>query len=87
MKGITDDLFAPEVIADPYGYFGALRDVEPVHWNECFGLWLVTGYDALVWILRHHELFSHFELATDRVEYQPSLQFRSVKSLPVRWRT
>ena len=55
---LTDDLFAPEVIADPYSYFGALRETEPVHWNARFGLWLVTGYDELVWILRHNELFS-----------------------------
>ncbi len=55
---LTDDLFAPEVIADPYTYFGRLREIEPVHWNERFGLWLVTGYDELVWILRHNELFS-----------------------------
>ncbi len=55
---ITDDLFAPEVIADPYSYFGQLREIEPVHWNARFGLWLVTGYDELVWILRHNELFS-----------------------------
>ena len=55
---LTDDLFAREVIADPYTYFGRLREIEPVHWNERFGLWLVTGYDELVWILRHNELFS-----------------------------
>ena len=55
---LTDDLFAPEVIADPYTYFGRMRELEPVHWNERFGLWLVTGYDELVWILRHNELFS-----------------------------
>ncbi len=56
---LTDDLFAPEVIADPYAYFGRLRELEgPVHWNERFGLWLVTGYEELVWILRHHERFS-----------------------------
>ena len=55
---LTDDLFAPEVIADPYSYFGQLREIEPVHWNARFGLWLVTGYDELVWILRHNELFS-----------------------------
>ena len=52
------DLFHPEVIADPYSCFGHLRDTDPVHWNARFGLWLVTGYDEVVWILRHHELFS-----------------------------
>ncbi len=53
-----DDLFAPEVIADPYGYFARLRERAPVHWNEKFGLWVITGYDEVVWLLRHHELFS-----------------------------
>ena len=55
---LTDDLFAPDVIADPYTYFGRMREIGPVHWNERFKLWLVTGYDELVWILRHNELFS-----------------------------
>ena len=54
----TDDLFDPDVIADPYAYFGGLREREPVHWNERFKLWIVTGYDEVVWILRHPELFS-----------------------------
>ena len=30
---VHDDLFAPDVIADPYGYFGRLRAEDPVHWN------------------------------------------------------
>ena len=55
---MNDDLFAPQVIADPYTYFGALRDMDPVHYNRRFRLWLVTGYEELVWILRHNELFS-----------------------------
>ncbi len=53
-----DDLFAPEVVADPYDYFARLRERAPVHWNEKFGLWVITGYDEVVWLLRHHELFS-----------------------------
>jgi cytochrome P450 len=31
------------------------------------------------------ERFPRFELATEEVEYQPSIQFRSLKSLPVTW--
>jgi len=53
-----DDLFAEEAIARPYAAFARLRERDPVHWNEKFGLWVVTGYDPVVWILRHHELFS-----------------------------
>ena len=55
---IHDDLFAPEAIRDPYGYFGALRSSAPVHWNEQYQLWVVTGYERLVWTARHPEYFS-----------------------------
>ena len=55
---IHDDLFAPDAIRDPYAYFGALRSAAPVHWNEQYQLWLVTGYRQLVWTARHPEYFS-----------------------------
>jgi cytochrome P450 len=53
-----DDLFSPEVIADPHSYFAHLRETEPVRWNERFQLWVVTGYEQVVWLVRHHEFFS-----------------------------
>ncbi len=53
-----DDMFTPDVIADPYSYYGRLRDEDPVHWNDTYALWVITGYDDLVWLTRHHELFS-----------------------------
>ena len=28
-----DDLFTPDVISNPYAYYGRLRDQDPVHWN------------------------------------------------------
>jgi cytochrome P450 len=53
-----DDLFAPEVIHDPYTYFGCLREQDPIHWNARDAAWLVTRYDDVVWLTRHPELFS-----------------------------
>jgi cytochrome P450 len=58
VTAVRDDMFTPDVIADPYGYYGRLRDEDPVHWNKTYELWVVTGYDELVWLTRHHELFS-----------------------------
>ena len=31
---LQDDMFTPEVIADPYAYYGRLRDEDPVHWMK-----------------------------------------------------
>lgn len=56
---INDDLFDPASIQDPYASFGALRDKDPVHWNDLRQEWIVTRYDDVVWLTRHPELFSN----------------------------
>ncbi len=67
-----DDLFAPDVIADPYPLLGHLRDTAPVHWNERYQLWVITRYDDLVWLVRHNELFSSAVIRSDqRPPYPP----------------
>ena len=55
---VNDDQFTPDVIADPYTYFGHRRQEDPVHWNTKYGARIVTRYDDIVWLLRHPELFS-----------------------------
>ena len=54
----NENMFAPEIMHDPYSYYGQLRDEDPVHWNELYELWVVTRHDDLVWLTRNHELFS-----------------------------
>jgi cytochrome P450 len=54
-----EDLLAPDVIEDPYTYFGRLREEDPVHWNPLYDTWVITRYDDVVWSLRHPEFFSH----------------------------
>ncbi len=67
-----DDLFAPSAIADPYTYFGRLREADPIHWNARNSLWIITRYDDLVWLVRHHELFSSAVIRSDaRPPYPP----------------
>jgi len=69
---IQDDLFTPDVIANPYAYYGRLRDEDPVHWNPSYEVWLITRHDDLVWLTRHHELFSSAVFRNDpRPAYPP----------------
>jgi len=63
---VHDDMFTSDVIADPYGYYGRLRDEDPVHWNDTYGLWVITRHDDVTWLTRHHELFSSARLSGDR---------------------
>ena len=42
---LTVDLLAPEVNDDPYPYFAALREQDPVHWSDRHRGWIITRYD------------------------------------------
>src|SRR5271166_2942218 len=70
---IQDDLFTADVIADPYAYYGRLRQQDPVHWNEAYALWVITRHDDLVWLTRHHELFSSAVFKNDRRPAYPAI--------------
>jgi cytochrome P450 len=45
---LADDLLAEQVNSDPYPYFAALREHDPVHYSERHRAWLVTRYDDVV---------------------------------------
>src|SRR6266436_1152449 len=58
MRAMNEDLLGPEAIADPYTYYGRLREEDPLHWNPLYETWVLTRYDDVVWALRHPEGFS-----------------------------
>jgi cytochrome P450 len=70
---VQDNLFSPDVIANPYAFYGRLRDEDPVHWNETYALWLITRHDDLVWLTRHHELFSSAVFKNDPRPAYPAI--------------
>jgi cytochrome P450 len=70
---IPSDMFSDDVIADPYRYYGRLRDEDPIHWNKAYELWAVTRYDDLVWLTRHHELFSSAVFKNDPRQAYPAI--------------
>jgi cytochrome P450 len=51
-----DDVLAPDVVRDPYGYFNALREREPVYWNDSLGAWVLTAYDDVMGAFRDPRL-------------------------------
>lgn len=45
-------LFAPDGAADPYARYRALRESDPVHWNERLEAWVLTRYQDVERVLR-----------------------------------
>jgi len=41
-------LLSPDLVADPFSYFRALREEDPVHWSEHHHAWLLTRYADIV---------------------------------------
>ena len=70
---IQDDMFTPDAIADPYAYYGRLRDEDPVHWNEAYALWVITRHDDVTWMTRHNELFSSAVFKNDPKPAYPAI--------------
>ena len=58
---LHDNLLAPEIVADPYAYYGALRERDPVHYNSLLGAWVVTGYEDV------RACFRDPRLSSDRI--------------------
>jgi cytochrome P450 len=67
---ISDDLSAPDVIADPQGYFGRLRETDPVHWNDQKKTWIVTRHRDVLFITRSLETFG-----ANRVNTEPEAAY------------
>jgi len=70
---IRDDMFTPDVIADPYAYYGRLREEDPVHWNDAYALWVMTRHDDVTWMTRHNELFSSAVFKNDPRPAYPAI--------------
>src|SRR5262245_42836783 len=64
----------PEVRADPYPYYAALRRESPVHQIiPGMPFYCVTRYDEVLFVLQHPELFSSTALQVPRRGGGPSL--------------
>ncbi len=70
---IRDDMFTPDVLTDPYTYYGRLRDEDPVHWNDTYALWVITRHDDVTWMTRHNELFSSAVFRNDPRPAYPAI--------------
>lgn len=50
---IDDDMLGGERLADPYPYFAAMLEQDPVHWNEKYRAWFLHKHEDVLWALRH----------------------------------
>lgn len=51
-------LATPAFYADPYPFYDRLRDLDPVHWSESNGGWMLTRYDDVLATIRDPARFT-----------------------------
>lgn len=61
-SSLDANMLSPDAIRDPYGYFGRLRDVQPVMWNPRYRSWVITSHRHVHAALRD-ERFSSERIA------------------------
>jgi cytochrome P450 len=49
---VDDDMLTPERVADPYPFFDALREGDPVHWSDRYRAWFISRWDDVFTSLR-----------------------------------
>lgn len=52
------DIVGAEAVRDPHGYFGRVRDANPIVWDTRSRSWIVTGYQQVTAALRDDKNFS-----------------------------
>lgn len=57
-QSLTYDLFAPEIIANPYPLYKRIREEDPVHYEASLGYWILTRYQDVEAALRDEQLSS-----------------------------
>ncbi len=57
-RTMTFDWVSQDFLRDPYAHYKALRESNPIHFNEARGVWMLTRYDDMVGVLRDDDRFS-----------------------------
>jgi cytochrome P450 len=54
----TFDWVSQDFLRNPYSHYKALRESDPIHYNEARGGWMLTRYNDMVGVLRDDDRFS-----------------------------
>jgi cytochrome P450 len=68
---LDERLASPAFIQDPYPLYRDLREADPVHWSERWGVWVLTRYDDTMAVLRDPTTYSNAQRFSSLLEQLP----------------
>jgi cytochrome P450 len=79
---VSFDPYSPAWRDDPYPKYRELRDAAPVHYSPEAGVWCVSRYEDVMFVLRSHDVFSSRAMMTQLMmggeKDGPPVTFRSL---------
>lgn len=66
------DILDPKTHVDPWPLYTWLREEAPVYWEPVSELWVVSGYDEIVEVAQHPELYTSSEGNVPKLPPDPS---------------
>jgi pimeloyl-[acyl-carrier protein] synthase len=65
------ELVSEDFVRDPYPLLRQVRELDPVHWSDAIGGWLLTRYDDILVSFKDTDRFSNENRLGKAVEYLP----------------
>jgi cytochrome P450 len=87
LRDIDESLISPTFIDDPYPTLDVLREIDPVHWSESIGGWVLTRYDDILRTFKDVEHFSNEGRLGRAALYLPAEARRRLSSFEAHYRT
>lgn len=82
------DLFAPDVLADPYPTYRRMQQEEPIHWSAALGGWLLLRHQDVSAALRDPRLSAaRLSLMLERLPVEERAQLQPLMRAWDRWLT
>ena len=66
---------SPAFRDNPYPFYAALRESDPVHWCEPWGCWVLTRYADITAVLQQPELYSNRGRVTNTIQREYPAEF------------
>lgn len=68
------ELYSPEFFADPYAYYGRLRETDPVYWHPEHRTWILTRHEDVNRVARQPRVYSSRLSALDTQPTSPPVR-------------
>ena len=72
VRELDDYLVSDEFVRDPYPTLARLREIDPVHWSESIGGWILTRYDDILATFKDVGAYSNEGRLGRAAEYLPT---------------